>query len=517
MPIKYFMLACLAFASFSVMAQQEKKLSLTDALVKAVESNLDVQLQRVALDDKAISLDETRARYEPSVTSSLQRQNLDQQVSNTTEGESGATFSIESWSWNSSLRKTEDFGLSWTASFNNSLDDNGSALSLGETYNSTMSFFAEQKILKGFALDKEIRLSDEYIARGNLALSEKDLEIAVTNVLQTTENAYWDLVLAIEDLKVKQQSLRLAQKLYDQNKVKVEVGTLASIELVNTEATIATRETEIVTAENNVLAAEDRLKRVLNLPADEWTDNITPTDALEIKEISTDFKKDLTVAYENRPEMHKNLLELENAALTRKLRKNELKPELNLTVGYFSRGISSPITPTITSTDENGNPIRIPVGDTISSSYHTALSSVMAQDLPGLQTTLDFTWTPFNKQAKVNLAKANAAIRQTELNAEKVKLDIMESVRTAGRELQSNLKSIKANEKSLKFQKENLKAEVQKYQNGLSTNYLVSEAQNNVSQAESSLNSAKINYLKAQVEYYKALGLLAEKRKINVK
>jgi len=498
------------------MAWQEKKLSLTDALVKAVERNLDIQLQRVTLDTRALSLDETRAQYEPSVTSSLQRQNFDQQVSNTTEGESGATYSIEGWDWNSSLRKNEDFGFSWSLAFNNSLDDSGSALSLGETYSSNMSISATQQLLKGFSRDKEVRLNNEYIARGDLALSEMDMDIAISNVLQTTEEAYWDLVLAIEDLKVKQQSLRLAQQLYEQNKVKVEVGTLASIELVNTEATIATRETEIVTAENSVLAAEDRLKKVLNLPAEEWVQHITPTDELEIQEIAPNFAKDLAVAYENRPEMSKNKIELNNAMLTRKLRKNELKPELKLSASYFSRGISSPLTPTIAGVNEDGRPISIPVGDTIPSSYHSALSSVMAQDLPGLSTSLDLTWTPFNKQAKINISKANASIRQSELNAEKVKLDIMENVRSSGRNLDSYMKSIKANEKSLRYQKENLKAEVQKYQNGLSTNYLVSEAQNNVSQAESSLNSAKINYLKAQVAYYKSLGLLAEKRKINL-
>ena len=521
---KSFAMMVLALFGLAAMAQQEKKMSLTQALKTAVERNLDIQLQRITYETQAISLERTLAAFEPGVTSTFQTQEFDQKVTLSTQGESGTAFSRQSTSLNSQLNKSENFGFSWNVTLNNSLSEANDRTSLGETYQTTLSFGFTQDLLKGFSFDKEVRRYDEFIAIGNIEASEYDVQVRIIEVLQQTENAYWDLVGAIEDLKVRQQSLELAKQLYEQNKIKIEVGTLASIELVNTEATIAQRETEIVTAENAVRTAEDQLKKVLNLPVDDWVKTIVPQDPLVIEEISPDFKKNLEVALENRPELRKRNKEMENALLTQRFRKNELKPQLQFSGGYQGSGTSSPIPIFGPVTDENGGPVRdedgeivIDVIDSIPPSFNEAINEARFFDLPGWQASLSLTWNPFNKQGKTELAQARVDLRRVELDYEKTKLDIMESVRAAGRELESNWKSIQANEKNLKFQRENLRAEVQKFQNGLSTNYQVSEIQNNLAQAESQLNNAKVGFLKALVEFQKAQGLLLEKRGINLK
>ena len=109
------------------------------------------------------------------------------------------------------------------------------------------------------------------------------------------------------------------------------------------------------------------------------------------------------------------------------------------------------------------------------------------------------------------------AVRQSMLQAEKTQISIMQEVRTAIRELDSSRKSIQAAENSVRFQRENLKAEEQKFQNGISTNYEVNQAQKDLTAAESGLIQSRVDYRKALITYFKALGLLNESRRINVK
>lgn len=499
---KVIVLTILALFTMRAWSQTQKRLSLDEALRTAVERNLGVQLQRINLESSAISLELTRAAYEPVVNSFAQHQTADREATTRTEGESGDAFTRSSSDFNTTLSKPEPYGLTWNLNFNNNLFDSNEAFSLGETYTTTISVGFSQELLQGFSLDKEVRRNTEYVAKVNYDGSRYDLETTVILVLESTENAYWDLVLAIEQLKVQRQSLRLAQQLYEQNKVKIEVGTLAPIELVNTEATIATRESEIIDAENRVFAAEDLLKKVLNLPREEWFYEIIPSDRATITPVETDFDRDFDRAVTNRPELKKNLKEAEGALLSFKFRRNQLKPKLTLGGGYSSTGTSAPI--------------PISQETILPSSYNDAFHKARFNEFPGWQVNLNLTWNPLNRQGKLNMAQARVGLRQKELIAEQTKIAIMEEVRTSRRDLDSNLKSIKANEKALRYREENLKAEVQKFQNGLSTNYLVSEAQKDLAEAESKVIESKIQYLKSLVKYYKSMGLLPDQHKILV-
>lgn len=485
-----------------LVAGESEQLSLVQALKDSVERNLDIKLERINVDAKAIELDLTRAIYEPAVTNNTSHQSYDAKPANIFEGEAEDIFTQENTTLDVGLQKMEDFGLSWSVDWSNQLRDSTSGTSFGESYFSTLSVGVEQKLLQGFAFDPEIPRKDEYVARGNLDMSRMDLSVKIMEILQKTENAYWDLVQSIEDLKVKQNSLKLAQQLYEQNKIKIEVGTLAPIELASAEATVASREAEIVSAENAVVAAEDQLKQILNLPPEQWSVRLIPVDEPAVEALDPDLDDSLRVAFDHRPEIQKDALAMENALLEFKARKNETLPELNLRAAYFLRGASNPVVNPQTGIVSEG------------SSYGDALSEVTGLDLPGYQVSLDLTWHPLNKQAKLNLARADITLRQQEVYSEQIKIGIREEVRSALRELKAYEKVIKANEKARRFKEENLKAEVQKFQNGLSTNFEVSQVQDELAQGILDEIQARINYRKSMVSYFKALGTLLNQRNI---
>ena len=511
---KSFVLFLLLFPFLS-MAQQQRDMSLSEALKTAIERNLNIQLQRINLESAAISVEKTRAAYEPVVINNTGVSSVERESSSGIEGGTGFVISNENLNFDTTFRKAEDFGLTWSVSFDNSRADSNSSFAFGESYGSVITFGFEQQLLRGFSRDLIIPRYDQYVAEGNLEISEYDLQVQIIDIIQLTENAYWDLVYTIEQLKVTKQGLQLAQQLYDQNKVKIEVGTLAPIELVNTEAEIAAKENEIVTAENNIRAAEDRLKRVLNLPAEQWARLIVPSDSLYTPEIETDLDHDYQIALENRIELRKNHRQVENSKLEYRLRKNELKPELKIRGRYWATGSSNPEV----NLDEFNRPIRDADGNIVllsPSSYGDAFEEAYGFDIPSWSVDLDFTWTPFNKAAKLGLAQARANIRSGELNTELTQITIREELRNAIRELESSLKTIRANEKTLKYRQENVKAELQKFQNGLSTNYRVSQVQNELSEAESQLIQSRVRYIKAAAAYHKAMGRLPEKRNLSM-
>jgi outer membrane protein TolC len=508
------MLLCLLTGFSSAFAQQPtKKLSLIDALRTAVEQNLEIELQRVTVDTSGMDLDLTQARFEPVVTSEVGFRSADQEPSNNLQGEAGQTFTQESGQFNTSLDKNYDFGLGLRVSFNNNFSESDSQDAFpGKFYGSGLTLSATQELLRGFSLDKEVYKRDEYVARANVNIAREDLALAVDRIAQQTENAYWDLVLAIENLKVAEQSLELAKELYRQNKVKIEVGTLAPIELVNTEATVAERERAIVSSENTLRAAEDALKKVMNLPPSEWRYHIEPTEPLKVHFLETELDSAMEEAKKHRPEITKEALEREKALLEIKFQKNQQLPQLSVSGSYNTNGTDiSDVAPI----DENDPTAGFEIIE--ASSLSDAWDEVIGNDFPGWSVSLNLSWTPWNKAAKLNSAKARASLRSSELRNQQNLINIYEEVRSAVRDLEANNKSIKASEKTLRFREENLKAEEQKFQNGLSTNYRVAEVQDELAQARSQLISSKVDYLKSVASYYKALGTLTKRFNIEVK
>lgn len=521
---KFKLTVLMALVGTMAFAQGEMKLSLQEALKTAVERNLDLELQRLGVRTSNLDVDATRAQWEPQVTADLSTNESKSPATNNNEGSSDTTITSTGSRFATTYGKNEWWGMSWQVSTTTNLSDSTANNSLGERYATNLNLGFNQELLRGFARDKDILLYDEYVAVTNATISRMDLEDNIITVLQTAENAYWDLVLAREQLEVNKASLDLAIAFLEQNKTKVDVGTLPPIDLVNAETQVANREREIVTAENNVRAAEDALKQIMNLPVEKWIMHIVPTDLITIEEVDTNFQADLNTAMENRTEMRRHAENMRRATLDLKIRKDEMQPKLTFSgsYGYNGSSISSPILQDLINPytgepilDDDGNTIPQFVGST-GTSARQSWADTLERDKPAWNASLSLTWNPFNKAAKINYAKANVEIRRQELQVAKTKVSILEDVRAAVREIQANRKAIQASEKSVKLSRENLKAAEQKFQNGLDTNYTVAEKQKDLVTEETNLLQTQINYIKAVVSYHKALGKLLHKRNISV-
>src|SRR5262249_35615833 len=150
-------------------------------------------------------------------------------------------------------------------------------------------------------------------AQNTEKMSETAFEIQLTNLLVQAQRSYWDLVFAVEDLDVKQRSLDLAQRTLEENKMKVEIGTLAPIDVVQTQADVAARREQLVVSTFNVTSAEDQIKKMTSAEKDpamflvklRAQDLPKGPESVQIPTLEDSIK----IALENRPEMRQALLD----------------------------------------------------------------------------------------------------------------------------------------------------------------------------------------------------------------
>src|SRR5262245_51599527 len=181
------------------------------------------------------------------------------------------------------------------------------------------------------------------IGRNNEKISETAFEIQLTGLLVQAQKSYWDLVFAGQDLQVKQRSLDLAQRTLDENKMKVDIGTLAPVDVLQTQADVATRREQLVVSTFTVTSAEDQIKKMTSADRDpamfliklRALDSPKRPDAVVVPSLEDAVR----IALENRPEMRQALLDMQNKDIDVQYTKNQKLPTLDVTATYNQNGV----------------------------------------------------------------------------------------------------------------------------------------------------------------------------------
>jgi outer membrane protein TolC len=336
------------------------------------------------------------------------------------------------------------------------------------------------------------------IAQLNSDISREVFEQRVATTLQEVENAYWNLVEARQQVEVARESLSLARELHGMNRVRVDVGTLAPLELVQSEVGIATRQEEIILAEAAVENAEDALRRLLHLEQGElWERRIEPTTPAETERLDIDLAAAITTAMAERPELRNQQLRLDLLDLEYRFYRNQALPSLDLQARYGYNGIGGDVR------DENGRVI-IPGG------LSDAFSQVRDADFDGWSVQLNFGYPVQNRAARARRAIAAVDLEQGRHELSDLEESIQVEVRTAVRGVRTAAQQIESTRASRGLAERNLEAERKRYENGLSTSFQVLEIQEDLTAARSREVSAIAAYRRALAEYWRATGRLLE-------
>ncbi len=479
-------------------------LTLDQALALVLERNLGLRVQRYTRTQNWYGILQIKGIYDLNLTGQLGiLDNTSAQVSRL----QASSFKQETWNLGLRQLVAPTNGVA-TLDFDNSRSESDVVFNaLNPSFDSAIRLGFTQPLLRNFGHLPATRALR--VARANNAATGSDFERQVSGTIQAVEFAYWRLVEAREQLHVSQESLGLAQELHSRNKIQVDVGTLAPLELVQSEAAIATREEDIIRAESAVGDAADQLRQLLDLPTgDSWSAEIVPSTEPEIDRISIDLDQAISTALESRPEIRAQQSQVERLAIDAVFFRDQLKPTLDLNLGYRLNGTGG----TLARDPDTGEPLARP----IEGGYGDVLDQLRQRDFDGWSATLTLGIPIQNRAARAGNVIAQLDLERGQVGLDQVKLQVTTEVRTATRAVITAAKQIDAARISVKFQERNLDAERKRYENGMSTSFRINQVQDELTQARSREVTAVVNYRTSLATYYNSIGKLLEQENVEV-
>ena len=468
-------------------------LKIEEAAAMALEKNLDIAVERLNPSAFDFSLEALRALYNPTATSTLGYNSTYQLPTSQLVG--GARVKNDQATWNFGLQQLVPWGGgSYQVQFNNRRNDNNNAfVTFNPQYNTLLSAAFVQPLLRGRRTDST--RTSIVITKINRELSDVQVRTTVIATLADVRNAYWDLVFAQEVVNVAARSLQLAEKLVEDNQVRVEVGTLAPIDVVQAQAEAATRRQTLAALEAQAQTAELALKRlIVSGTADPmWGARLKPVDRPTLTEQAAPLEEALRNALNNRTDLieRKRNLEITDANLA--LLKDQSRASANLVANYGGQGIGG----TRIIREGTGGPIieEIPGG------YTDALDLMWRREYPTWTVQVQIAYPIGRNPQSAQLARARIGQEQSLIQIRSLELQIAAEVTNARLLVDANLKRIEAARVARELSQRRLEAEQSKFDVGLSTNYFVVQAQRDLLDSENTLLRAALDYQQSLVNF----------------
>ncbi len=467
-------------------------LTVDEAVQRALENNVDLGVEKFAPESAALSITDAEAAYATTLTSTIQRQSRTNKAANTQAG--AGTVENDNWIYNFGASKLFSTSGTLKADFNNNRNITNNFFStFNPTANSSFAVSFTQPLLKNRSIDP---------SRLNLRLTKRNREISdlqfrsiVVGTLANVRKLYYDLIYAVENLGAQRKSLALAQKFLNENQIKVNVGTLAPLDVVAAESEVATREEGVVIAENALAEAQDALKRVIfprNDPA-AWQTEIVAKDRPTAEPVAVDAQAAIANALEKRIDFAVAQKNFQNIQDQLQLAKQGTKPTLDLIANYGILGTGG--------TQLRDLDTGLILDTPIPGGYKDALSEMFGFGFPTWVVGVNFSFPLGNKAAHNSAARAQIASDQYSAVLRRAELQIASEVRTAARAVETNFKRVATTRSARTLQARRLDAEEKKFAAGMSTNFLVTQAQRDLALSEVSEIRAIADYNKSLVDF----------------
>jgi outer membrane protein TolC len=470
-----------------------RAMSLQDCIQEALQHNLDLQIQRYNPQISLYNLDANYGGYDPTFTFSGTH----------AYSESGGTFQngqiitgskFDEDSFSSAINGTLPWGTIYSLGGNvSSTKGDKSALSNSIPFQNSSgqigALTLTQPLLKNFWID-QTRLNVR-VAKNRLQYSEQGLRGQMITSITAVENAYYELIYARENVKVQQEALVLAQTQLDQDQQRVQIGTLAQLDVQQDEAQVATSKANLIAAENTLSVDENALKNVLTDNYAQWHDTLVqPTETLaatmQLYDLQDSWNKGMT----ERPDLLQARLNVAQQGIQLKFSFNQLFPSLDLVGSYGYNGSGGNFDGTFDQFNDANQPFW-----TYGATLSMPLSNVGARNT--------------YKAGKVTLKQLLLQLKQLE---QTVMVDIDNAVKQA----QSSYESVQATQQARVYAEAALDAEQKKYAVGKSTTFTVLQLQNNLTAARSQEIRSLANYNEALANLAFAEGTTLEHNNINI-
>jgi outer membrane protein len=386
---------------------------------------------------------------------------------------------------------------------------------LSPSLTSGFKFQLTQHLLQGFGFQPNNRLIR--ITKNNREITDVAFRLQIITTVDQIENLYWNLVFAYENVRVQQEAIAFAQKTLSDNQKQVEIGSLAPIEIVRAQNTVAADQENLIQAQTNLdlqqLLMKNALSRNLQDPILANAEVIpTSTMALPQQESVVPTEDLINEALQHRAELAESRIDLSNREISEKALKNALLPSLDFFAYYGGSGAGGNQSPF----SECGSPFANqqfgcnPPGSFPPTSIGTTLSKLVDSTAPDKGAGFTLNIPIRNRQAQALQVRSELEYRQAQMRLQQIENQVRIEVRNAQFAVTQNNAALKAAQAAVALGKQSLDAEQKKFRLGASTSTLVLQNQSALATAESTLVSAEAAYEKAQIELDRATGLLLE-------
>jgi outer membrane protein TolC len=409
---------------------------------------------------------------------------------------------------------------------------------------SSLYVTVSQQLLNGFGFFANRR--NIIIAKNNRKIA--DLAFAQQAIATVTGaiNTYWELVYARQNVDVQQQAVTVAEKLYNDNKKQLEIGTMAPLDVTRAESELATDNQNLIVARTAQLQQEQNLKNAISkdpLAANFVNVQVIPTDKPTPPETieAPSFEESVREAFSKRPDLQEQIYNVKNADIDARATRTALLPIATLNGRYGSQGLSgntsitgTPVTTGVTpvvgatglpvfGTDAAGNVIPIflpnvttPVVGTNSSGFGTAQSQIFHNTFPDYAVYMNLQIPIRNRSNQADNQRAILTARQQQAVYQQLKNVALLDVRNTYIALLQDRARVDAAAKASELQRQTFEAEQKKYQLGASTVYNVILTQRDYITAQGTQLRALADLVEAKANYERALGRTLEVNRVTI-
>ncbi|MBC7361214.1 MAG: TolC family protein [Candidatus Aminicenantes bacterium] len=490
---------------------QVLELSLEDCIYKAIKNNLSLKAEMLTpeIADQNVSL--AAEKFIPSISINYNDQST--RTASYSFLDASDVVVTKQNDYTIQLTQNIPIGGSFSASLYNYVNDSNRRFqTINPRYGSTLRLNFSQPLLRDFGFKFGRR--EIIIANYNREISEENFQKALEDIIYNVETAYWNLVYSRENLKVRQQSLKLAQELLEKNKVEIEAGTLPPIELLTAESEVSTRQADILEAQALVKNYEDQLKVIINLAAEmENVKNIqiVPTDSPSVEKREVSYEEALAVALQKRPDLKAIRLDFKNKEFNFSYAKNQLLPDLRFQLSYWSPGISGDQL-----LYQDDNPLTGIVIGTIPGKKSDALKDALNFRYKNWSVGLTLTLPLNSVITRAYYAQAKLSLEQAKLRLKNQEQQLDLEISNAVRAVETNYQRALAYRAARELAEKKLEAELEKFKVGMSTNYLVLQYQRDLANAQTMELKALIDYNISLANLDRVMGVGRERRNISV-
>ncbi len=455
------------------------------------------------------------ALIDPSITGTIQWDRNRTQLTGPFSPAAATNTNTYNFTYNEGFNPGTALAVTWG---NTRVTSSSTFASYFPNYNSTFKAQVTQHLLQGAGFWVNKRFI--YQAINDRRITDSSFRQQLLYTVNQVEQIYWGLVQAYEDEQAKEQALEQSTKLDSDTRKQLEIGTMAPLDVVNADSTVATDKQALISSQSVLsyqqLIIKQAIARNLSDPVLESAP-VIPTDRISLDEIPEEHQPTealVQTAFQNRPELEQAVLTLRNDEITLKGARNALLPMLDI-FGYYGASITGgPLNPNCnvfgTPCWTAGSKSPVPSG------YGGVISDLVNSTAPDKGVGFNLTVPLRNREAQSAQARSLMEYRQAELRLEQLYTQIRMQVVNAQSALTNDRALVQAGDAAVKFNQQSLDAEQKKLKLGASTTANVLLQERNLATAEDNLIAAHAAYANARAALYQITATTLQHYGINL-